>query len=246
MQSIKFAAAAMLALSPAVAFAQEFKDFEGAINDTIPFATLDSTLGRDNVFTADTTWGSAVADFATDRIYIPTGTGIREYSISQQMALAGYSARSLSSIQALVPRDIFTSATGAPDFGPCSLSPCESHYDVLEGKYVWTLPSSDDGRPVMDPVVFEKLTGDIRDYETARKQRCEDFRASLIGSTLETPAVGSACWVNTLLGGAGCVGGLSKQLWDAAERYRAASDCDSSYPGPGKWNGSRLPVNYGK
>lgn len=105
--------------------------------------------------------------------------------------------------------------------------------------------------PVIDyntpPVVDAALTADMREFSNWRQERCDDFNESVIAPTVGAPAVGVSCAVGEdLISLLICAGGLINEAHQSSQRASAASDCNSSYPGPGRWSGSTLPQGYGQ
>jgi hypothetical protein len=97
------------------------------------------------------------------------------------------------------------------------------------------------------PSVDATLTADMRAFSNWRQERCEDFNTSVITSSAAAPATGVVCAVGEdLISLLVCAGGLIGEAHQASQRASAASDCNSSYPGLGRWEESTLPRGYGQ
>ena len=204
-----------------------------------------------HILSMDSSSGLVTIDTLTNTIYLTTENGIREFSTSSALSAAGFNPSAIDFSQAFpgVDRSMLTmnpwNNNGAGAIGPCALSPCRTDYDPIDGRRI-LVPivdyQQDTGRyPGLDPEVERDAIG----FNNWREQRCDDFHDSVIASSAEAPGVALSCALTeTVVGGFVCAGGLGKQAWDANRRASAMTDCNATYPGPGRWKGSTLPKGY--
>lgn len=199
-----------------------------------------------NIITMRSNWGNVSLDTLTRTAYIARSSGVSQFSFTTALTAARYNPANFNFNDAYpgLERPIMSFEDGwEQPFGPCDLSPCIDYWDPVDGNRIkvplinYTMPSAPDAA----------LVGDLGEFSNWKQQRCSEFNQSVINSSAEAPATALACAAaETPITAAACGGALIKQAYDASKRAGMATDCGSSYPGPGKWPGSKLPKGYGQ
>lgn len=193
-------------------------------------------------------WGNLTVDTVTNRAYLATSSGVREFTVNSALTAAGLNPSAFNFQQAYpgLNRTVLSMDDDwGPNqvIGPCALSPCFIDWDPVDGNRILVDLITYNPPPGPDA----RLVEDMRGYRNWREGRCDEFDASVVQSSVESAPVSAGCVaIETGIGGLVCAGGLIKQAYDASRRAGQMTDCHSSYPGPGKWPGSTLPQGYGQ
>ncbi len=199
-----------------------------------------------HLITMRSNWGNITLDTLTQRAYLTRSSGVSEFSFTTGLTAARYNPADFNFNNAYpgLDRPILSLEDGLHQpFGPCDLSPCQEQWDPIDGNFI-KVPIIGYNMP---PAPDANLTGDMRAFSNWRQGRCDAFNESVLNSSLEAPATATVCaMAETPITAAACGGALIKQAYDASKRVGQGTDCNASYPGPGKWPGSTLPQGYGQ
>ena len=196
--------------------------------------------------TLDSNFGLLTVDPVTSTAYLSTGSGIAEYPLGSALSAAGLNPSTLDFSTAFPGTDTSLFIINQNDdwpgvIPPCALVPCQREWDPVDS--AWVYPSTlqyDFANP--DP----RLVQDHIAFENWRDERCDDFNESVIESSVAAGPTAAACTLDGWASELACAGGLIHQAYEVGRRNSAMTDCNSEYPGPGRWEGSNLPRNHGQ